>query len=279
MNIIIPLDVEKAYNLMGMHIQGIVNKLDLKYPIDFSFIKSHPFDKEFADMVFRYKNQVYAILMDINYNGKHVSLSESKKQDFINISKQNNLIPCVFPIILQFKSTDDEYGHGTHITELKTPDTEYSVVNPDSWNFINAETSEYVNPLEKFSDKPMNMSDYELYNFSVLVASQMFEQKGFIINTISDIPTFYPQIIFKDQSGQEYWCIIAYSTEHDIDRTDEYKKMFKKHMSDAIQNDVHFADFVDRHDGILFSLYIKNSSRTDTEHNYKYHTDVIPKTK
>lgn len=278
MDMMIPLDIKKAYDLMGMHIQSMSTKFNFKYPMDFSFIKLHPFDEEFADMVFRYKNQVFAILMDITYNEKHISLSESKKHDLINIAKQNNLIPCIFPITLKFKSTDNEHGHGVQLTELDIPDIEYYIANQDDWNLINAETSKCVNPLELSSDSQTEMSDYELYNFSVSVAIQVLEQKGFIIKTVSDMPEYYPQIILKNNAGQEFWCDIAYSTEHDTDKTDEYKKIFKEHLSKAVKNNVHFAEFMATHDGILFSLYIKNSSRTDTEHNYKYHTVVMPAT-
>lgn len=275
MDIMIPLNTNKAYDTMGMHIQDMANKLKLKYPVDFSFIKLCPCDKEFTDMVFRYKNQVYAILMDITHNGKHIASETNNKRDFIKVAKENNLIPCLFPIALEFKPTTDEHGHGIHLTEFEMPELEYTVVKSDTWNLINAETNEPVNPLDIASDEPIKMSDYELYNFAVLVASQLLEEKGAVIKSISDIPGYYPQIILNDDSDKEYWCIIAYSTEHDIDAQTSYKKQLHAHFLKAIKN-ADMVNFMATHDGVLFSLYIKDSLRTDIEHRYKYHFGVVP---
>ena len=278
MDIMIPLN-EKAYDVMGMHIQSMVNKLKLKQPEDFSFIKIRPCDEEFADMVFRYKNQVYAILMDINYNEKHVYLSDDRKRDFIKIAKQNNLIPCLFNIKIDLQPEETEHGYGVKVSEFEMPDIKYSLQNSDAWNLTNAETNKPVNPLDMASDESIVMSDYELYNFAVLVASQLLEQQGLIIKSISDMPEYYPQMILKNHEGREFWCIIAYSTKYDTDEMELYKEMFKDYVLKATNNNNSFADFMGMHDGILFSLFVKNTSRTDVEHNYKYNVTMLSATK
>lgn len=271
MKINVQLDLDKAYDTMGMHIQRMVNGFGLKFPIDFAFIKMRNFDKEFADMVFRYKNQVYAILMDIVHNNEHISLQTDKTQKFIKYAKENNLVPCIFPIVMDFVPTVGEHGYGVYLTENKKPKINYSVSAPNTWNLINIETSEQVNPLQSLSNTPVEMSDYELENFSVLVASQELEQAGYYVDIISDMPDACPQIIFKTPKGEELWCAVVCSTKYDTENIDEYKKIFDKNCkSHNVKEDAFFTEFMNNHKGVLFAVYVKNSLRTDIEHRYKY---------
>ena len=266
------LDLDRAYDTMGMHIQGMVNKLGLKVPEDFAFIKMQHFEKEFADMVFRYKNQIYAILMDVTSDKNHISLETDKVERFTKVAKQNNLIPCIFPITLEFKPINGEHGWGIYLAENEIPrDTEYSVKNPKTWNLINIETNELVNPVELSSDAPIEMSDYELGNFSILVAMQELSQRGFGVDVVSDMPDCYPQILFKTKEGQEGWCAVVYSTKYDTEQTEEYQKVFERNSKlHNLAKDTAFGRFVGTHIGILFCVYVKNSLRTGMEHGYKY---------
>ena len=115
------------------------------------------------------------------------------------------------------------------------------------------------------------MSDYELGNFSVLVASQVLEQAGYYVDIISDMPDAYPQIIFKTPKGKELWCAVICSAEYDTENVDEYKKIFDKNCkSHNTKEDAVFSEFMNNHEGVLFAVYVKNSLRTDIEHGYKY---------
>jgi hypothetical protein len=265
MNINVKLDMHKAYDTMGLHIQAMVTKYGLKFPDDFSFIKMHPIDNEFVDMVFRYKNKTFAILMDITHHGTPVSPQASKIKEFIKISKENDLIPCVFPIEMEFQATSGEHGYGVYLSEGCTPNTEYSVKDKSSWNLFDVDTNKSINPIEISTDKPVEMSDYELDNFAVLVAAQELEKVGFHVYICSDIPGNYPQILFETPDGQRGWCAVVGSRKYDIEETTEYKKILDKNKKLPL-----LEAFMSTHEGVLFCVYIKNSLRTDKEHGYKF---------
>ena len=281
MRINVQLDLNRAQDVMGLHIQSMVEKYKLKKLTDFAFIKMHTLEDEFADMVFRYKNQVYAILMDVTHGNEHITLKPNKVKKFIAAAKRYNLVPCVFPITMNFEPIHSEHGYGVVFEEGEVPkNTAYFVTNPDTWNLFNIEKFNQVNPLELSSDTPIEMSDYELGNFSVFAASRVLEQAGFHVDVFSDMPDRYPQILFITGNGRKGWCSVVYSTKYDVDNVDEYKKIFNKNSkSHNPKKDADLYEFMNMHEGILFCAYIKNSLRTDKEHGFRYKYMPFPKIK
>lgn len=205
----IPLDIEslyvEAHNLAGYHIQQMIGE----NKSDFTWIRPEITNPSFDDLNFRYKNQVFSVLIRMFRDGKEM-LEPRRIEPFIRETKANNLIPCVFPVDLEFVEVMSPLGYGVLIEPGKNPSHELKMKDPTGWNLFHVETNKKINPLELADDTPVLMSDYEMQNFAIQVVRNKLKKDGFKLESFCDAPGITPQIWFQDKDGKMCWVWVEY---------------------------------------------------------------------
>lgn len=131
------------------------------------------------------------------------SLTAIQKDRWTKVCKENNLIPCLFKI--QCVATRSRFD-----------------LNPmnDVWNLYDVEGRELVYPFELATEEPMEMSAWELRNFSIQVVRQHIEEQGHEVLSFCDLPEVNPQIWFRDSEEKISWVIVQYSKEKEVPKVD-----------------------------------------------------------
>ena len=172
----IPLDMEslfaEAHNLAGRHIQKMIGE----NKADFTWIRPEITNPSFDDLNFRYKNQVFSVLISMKRDGQEM-LEPRRVGPFIRETKANNLVPCIFPVDLEFVAVDSPHGWGVVIEPGKNPSHELRMKDPTGWNLFHVETNEKINPLEMADDTPVLMSDYEMQNFAIQIVRNQLKKE------------------------------------------------------------------------------------------------------
>ena len=167
------------------------------------------------DFLFAYKNQVFAVLIRIFNNAKIIT-SQDTDQMFWNLTRQNNIIPCVFPLDI---TTSD---HDVRPYEL-------TVHAPDGWNLVNFNTNNNVIPNELDIAEKIEMSEYEKSILAINVALNfLVGDNGFSIRSFCDIPGTLPQIWFVDKGGRVAWLCVGYGDSNDV-AVPDIKNLLKTH--------------------------------------------------
>lgn len=186
-----------AYPSAHMFATGCITRRLGKNP-DFEWNRFHYSGSAFDDINFRYKNQVFSILLRFSYNGEEIPVNEKRKKDFLSIAKQNNLVPCFFPVDI----IDDDKQYALH---RKT----------NGWNLFDAETGVSINPIQMSSDEPVQMSHYELLNKAIKIIEQELENNGFEVRATCDnpnLPEDYPRVWFVNGERKVCWVVVKYGT-------------------------------------------------------------------
>lgn len=263
---------QNARDTAGIHIQNMATKNNLVIPDDFSFIKIDRMFPAFDDMNFRYKNQVFSILIDITVNEKSI-LSEHQKYKHINMAKNNNMVPCIFPIKLTPCMEHGRHGYGVYVNSDRRAKFAYNVKDETSWNLYNAENGEPIDPLTMSTDDIIPMSRYEQVNFAVQIAQSLVEKKEGKPLQISDNASHIPQIVYKAKTGDIQWCAVSV-TDSDWD---EVGGSWLGSSRSIIDGNRYISKVMTENDGMFVHVYIENTNRTDVIHNYKYKTIDVPK--
>ena len=165
---------------------------------DFEWNRFHYSASAFDDINFRYKNQVFSILLQFSYNGEELPINKERKKELLKIAKQNNLIPCVFSI------------------DIIDDDNQYKVCRrTDGWNLFNLETGAPIDPITMASDKPTENSHYDLLNKAIRIIEDELEYEGFQVRATFDdpnLPEDYPRVWFVDKNGEVCWVVVKYGT-------------------------------------------------------------------
>ena len=153
------------------------------------WIKTEPSYPAFEDFTFSLRNQVFPVLvLRADDRGRLLNPPpriEALRQE----SENNNLIPCVFPI-------RERTGRPFF---------------PDTWNLINPFTGKRIDPIAISSDDPVEVSDWELRNWSINIVSGYLKKEGLERLSFSDAPGIDPQMWFRDKGGRECWIEVLYS--------------------------------------------------------------------
>lgn len=167
---------------------------------DFVWLRDFRTNPGVDDFVFMYKNQCFSVLIKLS-SGKKSIMSSDIDQTFWNFTRQNNIIPCVFPMELS-------------IYEVNENDAKYKlkIKSPDDWNLVNFNTGNAVTPQELGMSEKIEMSEYELNNFAINIARRfLVTHKGYKIKSICDLPGMSPQMWFIDKQGQPAWLCVGYA--------------------------------------------------------------------
>lgn len=153
------------------------------------WIKTEPSYPAFEDFTFSFRNQVFPVLvLRTNEKGRLLNpppIIEALRKE----AARNNLVPCVFPVL-------DRTGRPFFYGE---------------WNLINPFTGKKVDPIALSSDAPVEVSDWELRNWSVNIVWNYLKGEGYERLSYCDAPEIDPQIWFRDKSGRECWIEVLYA--------------------------------------------------------------------
>lgn len=177
-----------AIRFAGRYIQeGLSKELRLEqlaYP-EFDWLQSSILRPAFQHLCFRYKNQVYSILIALGKdNNVYVS-----KQDFenqIRECKNHNLIPCVIPL-----DSDDFHPliKGYHLRF-----SDKSVV---------------VNIKLQSSELPVELSEWEIQNTGLQIVLDDIKNNGGKVSSYCNVLGIEPQVWFEDLNGHRCYVVVA----------------------------------------------------------------------
>lgn len=200
---------------------------------DFEWNRLHYSASAFDDINFRYKNMVFSILLKFFYNGEEIPINKKRETEWLEIAKQNNLIPCIFPV------------------DIIDDDTQYAIRRKtDGWHLFYFNTKVEIDPTKISSEKTMLMSHYDLLNNAIKTVEFELENDGFEVRATCDnpnLPEDYPRIWFVDKKGNICWVVVKYGINTNF-KTPNVKKIIQ---NDSILNDStgYFAPVVFEPDG------------------------------
>ena len=184
----------KARNIAGSRLQEEFNKQKGRVPEsrDFKWIKAELTYPSFDHLTFGYGNQVFSVLVDI-VSGSQSSITARERDRFIKATSDNNLVPCLFRIILPAMKPAS-----------------------DGWNLIHAITGEEIIPAPGADSESISMSEWEVRNFVIQVVRNHIEHdKGFKVLSFCDVLGIDPQIWFEAKDGVRCWIVVRHLKQPD----------------------------------------------------------------
>ncbi|MBQ8848022.1 MAG: hypothetical protein IJ003_03675 [Candidatus Gastranaerophilales bacterium] len=179
--------------LVGNWLQQRMNQID-----GTRWIKGYLTYPAFEHLSFSYKNQIFCVVVDIiDENTKESCLPEETKSLLINECKKNNLIPCLYKVLV------DNPKNPAYNT-LK----QYS----DGWNLFDARTNEPVIPERLGTDDFVEMSEWELNDFAIqIVRDYITDNLKLKILSYQNIVGVDPQLWFMDDNRKKNYVIVRYT--------------------------------------------------------------------
>lgn len=200
-------------DVVGKRLQKKILELD-----ECRWLRSEYTYPSFDDMNFMYKSNIYSVLIDIQDEEGVSFLPEEYIKRQLYTASTNNLIPCRFPVV---------------VAEPHNPDLSQIKVKTEEWNLFHTETSEPVNPETVESEKPCEMSKWEMRYFGVRFVTEYLQAKQFKVVGFQDTLEVDPQIWFLDAKGKRCWVIVRCdikkedNTNNPADFSEIIKRCFK----------------------------------------------------
>ena len=182
-----PIPEEKAelFYTAAIHLQEIFRT----YPErTFLWIKSKMTNPSFSDLIFSYKNAIFAVLPLATDNNSILYPDDDRMlKSLLRMSAENDLIPCIFPV------------HE----------------NAEGWNLFDAAafTENKLDPIDPIhigTDDEKKMSSWEMHDFAVQTVMRELEAQGKKIESYQTIPGIDPQIFFRDDDGKLSWITVRW---------------------------------------------------------------------
>lgn len=177
-----------ALNAAGYYIQeGLKHELgveSLSLP-EFSWIQSVLLKPAFQHLCFRYKNQVFSILIALGKNNE-AFVSKQDIDNQLRECRENNMVSCVIPL-----DCDDFHplSDGSYLR--------YSDKNVR------------VNVKLLSSDTPVEMSEWEIQDLGIQIVREDIEMDGGKIAHYCNVLGIEPQIFFEDKDGHRCYAVAA----------------------------------------------------------------------
>jgi len=189
----------EARSIAGRQLQSNFVDNENHWGKGFHWVKAELTSPSSDDLTFGYKNQVFSVLIDFVKPVRHLfkkmtleSLTSQKRlDDFLTAARENNLVPCLFPI----------YRDG-----LKP-------LTAMGRNLLHAETHKWIHPEAMASDERTPMSKWELNNFAIQVVRQYIEKDGNKILSFCDVLGVEPQVWFENKKGERCWVVVKHITD------------------------------------------------------------------
>ena len=190
-----------ARNVAGYRLQEQFKKLGGKFetPKDFRWVKAELTWPSFDHLTFAYGNRVFSVLVDV-VEGGHSGISRQVMDRFLDATRKNNLIACVFPVR----------------AETMTPVAA-------NWNLLDAVEMTPLDPEVFDISGKIVMSEWELRNFAIQIVRNSITQDG-ASETLSftDVLGVDPQIWFQDGQGNRAWVIVRHCPQITGSEWEEY---------------------------------------------------------
>jgi len=172
----------------------------------FTWIKAELTYPSFDHLTFGYKSSIFSMLIELIDESGNSSLTDQQRSRWTDACAANNLIPCLFKIA--YVGLMDAFElHPIH----------------DGWNLMDATGNESIDPATVATEAPVEMSAWEIRNFSIQVVRQHIEEQGNEVLSFCDLPEVNPQIWFRDADGKTNWVIVQASTNKEIPHADAWK--------------------------------------------------------
>ena len=192
-------------NISGQFLHGKMVEVE-----DCSWLKSELTRPSFDHFSIAYKNQVFSILIDIrDENGNSFLPPEFLKRQLVE-SEKNNLIPCLFPVIVENMDASTA-----------------RILDNSNWNLFNSISGDCIIPENLISDNKIEMSQWELHNFAIMQMRFMLKEKGFKIVSFQNVIGVDPQIWFVDLDGKNSWVVVRCSDINTDDLVEITRRCFK----------------------------------------------------
>ena len=200
----------QSWGVAGRHLQSMFSQYNRELADDhtgFNWLRTDIVSPTFDLINFRFKNRVFSVLLDL-ITPEMVSDMETKdrahgygvlcktvmksittqkaKELQIKICKENDLIPCLFPIAVD------------KMAPLE-----------DGWNLYDTETGDPVIPTEIAGDSPRKISSWELMNWGISIVMDELKKMGNKILSYTDAPGIMPQIWFEDNGRNKCWVQVV----------------------------------------------------------------------
>lgn len=159
--------------------------LDALQSPQFAWLQSTLLHPAFQHLCFRYKNQVFSVLIALGKNcTAYVSQQDYDNQ--IRECKQYNMVPCVIPL------DADDFHPLLGKNHLRYTDHDFS-----------------VNIRLHSSNEPIKMSDWEIQDMGIQVVRDDITRNGGTIDSYCNVPGINPQIWFTDKNGQRCYVVVV----------------------------------------------------------------------
>lgn len=220
-----PEIVMKAINFAGSYLHNIFSKFNADKKTHFeryNWIKTELTSPSFEDFTFSYKNAIFPVVIDVVIDGKSLLRPELKDR-LCNQSTENDLIPCVFEVVVE----------GTPHKHENDGFSCFKVTSP-GFNLKHAATGKYINPEEYADDSDTLMSEWELRNLAVSIVKRDIEaRKEFKLVAFCDVLNVDPQIWFDDESGKMCWVIVRFQSVLDESKASDFTNVANDNKSVA----------------------------------------------
>ncbi|MCR5265581.1 MAG: hypothetical protein K6E29_03195 [Cyanobacteria bacterium RUI128] len=134
----------------------------------------------YDNLSFKYKNQIFSVLIDIQNKDGHSFLPADKIKPQLEVAKQNNFIPCIFPVIVP----EIENFHSIEQLKLKN----------NGWNLYHTESKQEITPEDITGDEQIETSDTEFQIMADYTVEDYLRTKQCQIMNISHHAYPEPQI-------------------------------------------------------------------------------------
>lgn len=148
----------------------------------------------FAHLVFAYRNQVFAVYVDV-VNRSQSSFTDAHRKRILEAAAEYNLIPCSIRVEVAAPGVNNLGVYGSEIVPA---------------GFLtDVRTGERIDPCVLATDKDIPMSSWERRAFAINVLErEIGEKHRYEIGSVCSVIGIDPQIWFKDDKGRPCWCIV-----------------------------------------------------------------------
>ena len=156
----------------------------------------------YDDLAFHFRGNVFSVKIYECGPGGESPLSAEEIARLQEFARENNLIPCGYPIDAQ---THEPLEQG--------------------WNLLSLKTGEPVDPMTVPSAPTAPLSAWERHSFQTMRAAQWLvrSRRGEIQN-VCTLPGAVPQLFFSDGAGNRCWAIVQ-----EEDTQPDLKALLKEH--------------------------------------------------
>ncbi len=171
----------------------------------FTWIKAELTYPSFDHLTFGYKSSIFSLLVELIDDSGSSSLTGQQRGRWTDACSANNLIPCLFKI--DYVALMDAFD-----------------LNPKhaGWNLVDVDGNELIDPVTMATEAPMEMSAWEIHNFSIQVVREHIAEQGDEVLSFCDLPEVNPQIWFRNAEGKTNWVIVQSSTNKDIPQAEAW---------------------------------------------------------